>query len=213
VGLVGVPHRKDSKGLQLQTPLKVPIEPKRHSGAVTNRTESARGTALVAESAAIAILVSPIRTSPGRFQARREGTDELLVDSSRQPFVDAARVLVGKGYNPAGVLEMKHQGSDIIALRASLGKAARLSVEEGVNGPRFVPLRKGLKPCVDAPPIASGMSAASEVTPAVPRTGSPATHQNGQGRSQRSSSPTSRSSPPLAPPAWPRPPPTSIPQK
>jgi hypothetical protein len=65
--------------------------------------------ARAAQSAPIVILVSPIRTSPGRFQAGLESTDELLVGFSRQPFVDAARVLVGKGYNPASVLEMKHQ--------------------------------------------------------------------------------------------------------
>jgi hypothetical protein len=123
--------------------------------------------ALAAGSAAIAILVSPVRTSSGRFQAKREDTDELLIDLSRQPFVDAARVLVGQGYNRASVLEMKQAGSDIVALRGPLLKAARLSVEEGVNGPRFVPLRKGLKPCVNAPPVSSGVS--------VPRTGSPAT--------------------------------------
>jgi hypothetical protein len=103
------------------------------------------------------ILVSPIRTSPGRFQARLGRTGELLVASSRQPFLDAARVLIAKGYDPAAILEMKHEGNDIVTLRGPLLKAARLSVEEGANGPRFVPFRMGLKPCVDAPPIASGV--------------------------------------------------------
>jgi hypothetical protein len=69
-------------------------------------------------------LVSP-RTLPGHFQARLEGTDELLVGSSRQPFVDSARVLIEKGHDPAGILEMRHAGSDIVALRAPLGKAAK----------------------------------------------------------------------------------------
>jgi hypothetical protein len=112
------------------------------------------------ERSPISIIVSPIR-APGRFQARLGSTGELLVVSSRQPFVDSARALIEKGYDPTETLEMMHAGSGVVALRARLGKAARLSVEEGVNGPRFVPFRKGLKPCVDAPPVASSASPAS----------------------------------------------------
>jgi hypothetical protein len=81
----------------------------------------------------IVILVSAIRTWPGRFQARLASTDEVLVDSSRQPFVDAARALIERGYDPTSILEMKHEGSDIVALRGPLLKAARLSVEEGAK--------------------------------------------------------------------------------
>jgi hypothetical protein len=115
----------------------------------------------MSERSPILILVSPIKTSPGRFQATLGSTGALLVSSSRQPFVDAARVLIEKGYDPTVMLMMKHAGSDVIALGARLGKAARLSVEEGVNGPRFVPFRMGPKPCVDAPPVPSGPSPTS----------------------------------------------------
>jgi hypothetical protein len=110
---------------------------------------------------AIVIIVSPIRTSPGRFEARLASTDELLVGSSRQPFVDAARVLIEKGHHPATILVMKHLGSNIIALKAPLGKAAKLGVEEGPNGPRLVQYRTGPKTCVASPPIAPSTSGAS----------------------------------------------------
>jgi hypothetical protein len=109
----------------------------------------------------ISIIVSPIKASPGRFQARLESTNELLVGSSRQPFLDSARALIEMGHDPTMMLEMMHARGNVVALRARLGKAAKLSVEEGVNGPRFVPFRKGLKPCVNAPPVASGASPAS----------------------------------------------------
>jgi hypothetical protein len=114
-----------------------------------------------AQRSPIVIIVSPIKTSPGRFQAALSTTGELLVASSRQPFVDSARVLVEKGCDPTVMLVMMHAGSTVVALRARLGKAARLSVEEGVNGPRFVPFRKDLKPYVGAPPIPSDTSPAS----------------------------------------------------
>jgi hypothetical protein len=110
------------------------------------------------ERSPIVIIVSPIKTSAGRFHASLGTTGELLVVSSRQPFVDSARVLIEKGYDPIVMLEMMHADSNVVALRARLGKAARVPVEEGVNGPRFVPFRKGSKSCVDAPPVASGTS-------------------------------------------------------
>ena len=54
----------------------------------------------------------------------------VLVRSSRQPFLDAARVLVGEGHDPGMVISMRHGGSAVDALRAKLGVAARLTVNE-----------------------------------------------------------------------------------
>jgi hypothetical protein len=130
-----------------------------------------------ADSVPTVILVSPIRTSPGRFQARLESTDELLVGSSRQPFVDAARVLVGKGYNPASTLEMRHAGSDTVALRAPLGKAAKLTVEEGPHGPRFVSFRTNPKTRVAAPPIAPSIGSLPNLPESNSLTSAPATRE------------------------------------
>jgi hypothetical protein len=133
--------------------------------------------ALAAQSVPIVILVSPIRTSPGHFEAKLESADELLVGSSRQPFADAARVVLGKGYNPASVLEMKHAESDTVALRSSLGKAAKLTVEEGRHGPRFVGFRTDPKTRVAAPSIAPSVGAATSHPESNSFAGAPATRQ------------------------------------
>jgi hypothetical protein len=130
-----------------------------------------------AQSAPIVILVSPIRTSPGHFQARLESTDELLVGASRQPFVDSARVLINYGHDPNAVMLMKHSGSDIVALRVRLSKAARVGVEEGPNGPRFVAFRTGPKTRVAAPPIAPSVGAAASLPESNSLTGAPSTRQ------------------------------------
>jgi hypothetical protein len=165
--MAGVPRRRDSKG------------PKRHSGAIPNLPATAPGVALAAQSAPIVILVSPIRSSPGHFQARLESTDELLVGASRQPFVDSARVLINYGHDPNAVLLMKHSGSETVALRARLSKAARVGVEEGPHGPRFVAFRTGPKTRVAPPPIAPLVGAASDLAENNSLAGAPATRGAG----------------------------------
>jgi hypothetical protein len=134
-----------------------------------------------AERLSLVIIVSPIKISPGYFQARLKTTNELLVGSSRQPFLDAARVLIKNGRDPYAVLLMKHAGSDIVALKAPLAKAAKLGVEEGPNGPRFVPFRTGPRPCVAAPSIAPSTSAASSLGHPNPLTTAAPTRQNDDG--------------------------------
>jgi hypothetical protein len=107
-----------------------------------------------AERPALIIVVSPVPGSPGHFRAQLEGTDEVLVASSRQPFVDSARALVAKGFDPNATLIMRHSGSDVVALKARLAVAAKRDVEEGPNGPRFVSHRTGPKTRVAASPVA-----------------------------------------------------------
>jgi hypothetical protein len=108
------------------------------------------GEPAAAERPPLVIIVSP-KGKPGHFRAKLESTGELLVGLSRQPFVDSARVLAGKGHNGNATLVMKHAGSDTVALTAKLSTAARLSVE----GDRFVPCReKATQTCVGAPPVA-----------------------------------------------------------
>ena len=63
--------------------------------------------------------------------------------TSRQPLLAAARVLVGEGVDPSAVLEMKRPGSSHVALRAPVGVAARLTVDE--SRPRFVPWPRGAR--------------------------------------------------------------------
>jgi hypothetical protein len=57
-----------------------------------------------------------------------EGT--ILVRSSRQPFLDAARALLDAGYPATTWIEGWRSGATTFALRAQLGVAAGLTVDE-----------------------------------------------------------------------------------
>jgi hypothetical protein len=57
-----------------------------------------------------------------------------VVPSSRQPFLDAARVLMAEGHDPGITTVMRHFGNTTDTLKAKLGVAARLSVDEGRTG-------------------------------------------------------------------------------
>jgi hypothetical protein len=63
--------------------------------------------------------------------------DGQLLCTSRQPFLQATRVLIALGHDPATTLAMRHNDSKVESLRARLGVAASLSVDEH-NGTRFV---------------------------------------------------------------------------
>jgi hypothetical protein len=54
----------------------------------------------------------------------------VLVGSSRQPFLDAARVLIASGYDPDSWLESWRPGATAFALRGRLRIAAALTVDE-----------------------------------------------------------------------------------
>jgi hypothetical protein len=127
----------------------------------------------------LVIVVSRIQGSPGRYCAQLEGSTALLVPSSRQPFVDSARALLASGHDENAVLFMRHAGSDAIALKAKLGTAAKLAVEEGPNGPRFVPHRSGGKTRVSAQPVTSTQSSAPDLADADQRISEVPTRQVG----------------------------------
>ena len=60
--------------------------------------------------------------------------------STATPFLTAARVLFAEGTSPDTELAMRHEGSDMIGLRATVGGAAALRVSEDDGGlPRFRP--------------------------------------------------------------------------
>jgi hypothetical protein len=72
--------------------------------------------------------------SPSTFHAVLASTGERLC-SSRTPFYSAARVLQKRGVKPETQLIMKHQHSDTVAMRSTVGAAAKLTIHEGPNGP------------------------------------------------------------------------------
>jgi hypothetical protein len=56
--------------------------------------------------------------------------DELIV-TSRQPFLDGARALLARGYDPATPYDMRHANSDVLSfVTTTIGHAAGLSVSD-----------------------------------------------------------------------------------
>jgi hypothetical protein len=68
----------------------------------------------------------------GRYVALLD--DEKITKPTRQPFFDAARTLLGRGWNPDTVLEASHEGSAIVAMRSTIGEAAKWTITEADRG-------------------------------------------------------------------------------
>jgi hypothetical protein len=100
--------------------LELTIFPRSAAGTVERDGRVRAGT--------IRILVESVDRRGHSSASLPDGT--ILVGSSRQPFLDAARVLIAAGYDPAGWVEEWRPGADAFALRARLGIAAGLTVDE-----------------------------------------------------------------------------------
>jgi hypothetical protein len=109
----------------------------------------------------ITIVVHPVADKPGYFEARLVDGDRVFAPS-RTPFCDAARQLLDLGCDRAAVLVMKHAGSAAKSLRAPIGVAAPLTVEESAFGPVFRRRRNGSPSAVEAPGIRSGDRAGTQ---------------------------------------------------
>jgi hypothetical protein len=65
--------------------------------------------------------------------------NRVLTKQTRTPLFTSARILLGEGVDPSTIIQTKRMGSETIALRATIGTAARLSVREtATEGPMFV---------------------------------------------------------------------------
>jgi hypothetical protein len=116
------------------------------NGASLCRPIGASGQTSRPSAAPITILVRSAKSS-GYFEARVQGAELLLV-TSRQPLLDAARALLAVGCDPEVVLEIRRPGATSWDLRAILRVAARLTVDEH-NGTRFAkwtPLPRSMGP-------------------------------------------------------------------
>jgi hypothetical protein len=105
----------------------------------------------------IVIVVTPRKAS--LFEARVDG---VLLCTSRQPFCDAARVLLGQGLPSDTDLILRHEGSPTHCLKAKLGTAAGLTVDE--SGPRLRPW-KAMPPLEGSPPAAFCVEPVVQVPP------------------------------------------------
>ena len=86
--------------------------------------------------ATLIVVATPAPRGAGRFEARLDGHDRVLC-VSRTPFFDAARKLLAQGYDTNDLLILRHAASDTDSLRAKLGAAASLTVEETDYGPKL----------------------------------------------------------------------------
>src|SRR4051812_32307795 len=74
-----------------------------------------------------------IEVSPKRqmYEARLRG-EEAVLCAATEPFFAAARVLLQSGRAAAAdILVMRHARSEAVALRCPVGRAAKLTVDEG----------------------------------------------------------------------------------
>jgi hypothetical protein len=108
-------------------------------------------SAVVAACKPITVLITPSRC--GRYNA---SLGDRLLARSRQRFLDAARELIALGCDPSATLLLRHAGSKTVALRATVGRAARLTVDEDPR-PRFRRYRAWDRP----PPIVENTPVAS----------------------------------------------------
>jgi hypothetical protein len=92
--------------------------------------------------AQLSIVIEPSPSKPGYFISW-DADRSAVICVSRSPFVDSARCLVSGGNHPNCILEMRHAGRSDVSLRARLGHAAGLVVEEGAHGPVFRAIREG----------------------------------------------------------------------
>jgi hypothetical protein len=99
----------------------------------------------------VTINIEPTASSPGHFLAKLASNCDVLVASSRTPFLDAARRLLELGHAADTVLVMKHGQTE--SLRNTIGIAAALTVKETENGPAFRRY-EGPRRLSVAPPIA-----------------------------------------------------------
>jgi hypothetical protein len=81
-----------------------------------------------------AVLVIRPSGKAGRFLGY---VGEQLVVTSRQPFLDGARALLARGYDPATPYNIRHENSETLSfVTTTIGHAAGLSVNDA-RTPRF----------------------------------------------------------------------------
>lgn len=84
----------------------------------------------------ITITVHPLNPPLGRGRFEVRLGDLIILKSSRQPLLDAARLFQAEGFSPDDRIVMRHAGADHDALSSTIGAAAKLTVEED-NVTRF----------------------------------------------------------------------------
>jgi hypothetical protein len=84
----------------------------------------------------IVLVVTESPRRDGRYTATCNG--QTVVESSREPFLAGARVLLARGFDPAARYVMRRTADGPDALISTLGKAAKLTVADSDGQARFV---------------------------------------------------------------------------
>ena len=100
----------------------------------------------------------------GNYTAALAGRD---LCTSRQPFLDAARVLLSEGLAPETTLVMRWAASGTESLRAPVRVAAKLTVKEPDRGRAYFAKWEPFAASPVAPPIASNDSPATPLAEAA----------------------------------------------
>jgi hypothetical protein len=118
--------------MTLETPLDEVVEDDTATAGQPVELRSCAGSALVAATGHLyRIIVQPVKgRAPGYWRADLEGGPTLL-DRTRQPMLDAARMLLARGIDPAALITMPHLGTSYDSFRpVRLAIAAKTSTSE-----------------------------------------------------------------------------------
>lgn len=95
-------------------------------------------TEAVVPSRTIVIVIAERERRDGKYSAWHNG--ELILEGVKEPFLDAARVLLARGFDPKARYVMRRSPDGPDALLSTLGTAAKLAVRENDHvGPIFCP--------------------------------------------------------------------------
>jgi hypothetical protein len=97
---------------------------------LTTKPQPASEIPRIARFPDLIITIRPIGAD--KYEVQHAG--RVLVRSSTEPFLAAARALLAEGWPPGAVLAMRHRGEPDFALRGKLGQVAKVTVENCTDG-------------------------------------------------------------------------------
>jgi hypothetical protein len=110
------------------------------------------------------LVIAPIAARAAWYTARHQGR---LSCCSRTPLLDGARELLASGFSAHTVIELRHAGSDAVAMRAVLGVAASLTVTANRTGRPVFRCQKATESDAAAPPVRPSKLAAGRALEAA----------------------------------------------
>lgn len=137
----------------------------RHAAcSARGRQNHGSGLTPCARRAGLELELVPVPSRPSFYAAMLGGR---LLCRSRMPLLDAARVLLAEGITPETELAARHVGRAIVAMRSTVGEAAKWTIRErdrgGLSKELWQSFEMGRSSTPVAPENARGEMAAPEV--------------------------------------------------